>query len=76
MLGQRLKADGFRALDLTPGGDPWKDRFATAFDEVQELTVFTSALSCTLARCRGALRGLVKKLVKRPAADSAAPAGD
>jgi CelD/BcsL family acetyltransferase involved in cellulose biosynthesis len=76
MLGQRLKADGFRTLDLTPGGDPWKDRFATAFDEVQELTVFTSALSCTLARCRGALRGLLKKLVKRPAADSAAPAGD
>jgi CelD/BcsL family acetyltransferase involved in cellulose biosynthesis len=47
-LGQLLSRAGTRFLDLTPGGDEWKERFANAHDEVQVLTVFRSA---TLKRC-------------------------
>lgn len=42
-LGQCLLQEGKRALDLTPGGDPWKERFANAHDEVHVLTVYRSA---------------------------------
>jgi CelD/BcsL family acetyltransferase involved in cellulose biosynthesis len=42
MLGVELAKQGFDALDLTPGGDPYKERFATDRDEVHILTVFLS----------------------------------
>ena len=41
-LGLLLSQQGFAALDLTPGGDPYKDRFATHYDEAHLLTVFLS----------------------------------
>jgi CelD/BcsL family acetyltransferase involved in cellulose biosynthesis len=40
MLGVELVQQGFETLDLTPGGDPYKERFATDRDEVHVLTVF------------------------------------
>ncbi len=40
MLGVELAKQGFDALDLTPGGDAYKERFATDRDEVHILTVF------------------------------------
>jgi CelD/BcsL family acetyltransferase involved in cellulose biosynthesis len=42
MLGVELAKQGFDALDLTPGGDAYKERFATDHDEVHVLTVFLS----------------------------------
>lgn len=42
MLGVELAQQGFDTLDLTPGGDPYKERFATDHDEVHILTVFLS----------------------------------
>jgi CelD/BcsL family acetyltransferase involved in cellulose biosynthesis len=42
MLGVELAQQGFDALDLTPGGDLYKERFATDHDEVHILTVFLS----------------------------------
>ena len=42
MLGVELAKQGFDTLDLTPGGDPYKDRFATDYDEVHILTIFLS----------------------------------
>ena len=39
MLGEQLAKQGYSALDMTPGG-PWKERFATAHEDVHVLTVF------------------------------------
>jgi len=41
-LGEQLLLEGRSVLDLTPGGDSWKERFANAHDEVQTLTIFRS----------------------------------
>lgn len=42
MLGVELAQQGFDALDLTPGGDAYKERFATDHDQVHVLTIFLS----------------------------------
>ncbi len=41
-LSEHLLKDGKNVLDLTPGGDPWKDRFSNAHDEVAEVIVYRS----------------------------------
>lgn len=41
-LCERLFEDGKTVLDLTPGGDPWKERFANSHDEVAELIFYRS----------------------------------
>ncbi len=38
LFAEELAEEGITHLDLTPGGDAWKDRFATEFQEVYELT--------------------------------------
>jgi len=43
LLSEHLLGEGMAVLDLTPGGDPWKERFANAHDEVAELCVYSSA---------------------------------
>lgn len=42
MLGVELAQQGFDTLDLTPGGDAYKERFATDHDQVHILTIFLS----------------------------------
>ncbi|MBU2704430.1 GNAT family N-acetyltransferase [Zooshikella marina] len=37
MLCELLAQEGMSCFDLTPGGDPWKNRFATTYDTVYEL---------------------------------------
>lgn len=39
LLGSQLAADRIDVLDLTPGGDPYKEHFASDHDEVFELTM-------------------------------------
>jgi CelD/BcsL family acetyltransferase involved in cellulose biosynthesis/RimJ/RimL family protein N-acetyltransferase len=39
-LCKMLMDEGCNQLDLTPGGDPYKERFANAWDEVHTLAVF------------------------------------
>ena len=46
-LIRRLREDGIAALDLTPGGDPWKERFATHHDTVYEATLYPSVVART-----------------------------
>jgi len=41
-LAQMLMQEGYKQLDLTPGGDSYKDRFANAEDEVHTLAVYPS----------------------------------
>lgn len=44
MLGKLLVEQGYEWIDLTPGGDPYKERFANDWDEVYTLTVFGGAV--------------------------------
>ena len=44
MLGQMLASEGVAVLDLTPGGDFYKDRLATRHDEVNEVVISNSYL--------------------------------
>ena len=62
-LGQLLAQAGTKALDLTPGGDEWKERFANAHDDVHVLTVFRSA---GMRRCHE-LQADMRALLKRTA---------
>ncbi|SIT75415.1 GNAT family N-acetyltransferase [Pontibacter indicus] len=39
MLGRCLSNEGYNIFDLTPGGDGYKERFATAYDQVYSLVV-------------------------------------
>lgn len=42
LVAQTLSGKGQSWLDLTPGGDPWKERFATHHDEVLELNAWAN----------------------------------
>jgi GNAT superfamily N-acetyltransferase len=39
LLGEQLAQQGITTFDLTPGGDPWKERFASRHDQVHTLRV-------------------------------------
>lgn len=43
LLGRQLIDEGCAQLDLTPGGDPWKERFANNHDSVYRLVVHKRA---------------------------------
>jgi len=59
-LAQMLIGEGYKQLDLTPGGDPYKDRFANGFDEVHTLTVFFSQRQRTKEAIRAGFTRAVK----------------
>ena len=63
-LSELLLQEGREMLDLTPGDDPWKERFASAHDEVAEATIYRSRWTRAAAYV---LRGL-KRRGKRYAA--------
>ena len=63
-LGAALSEQGFSSLDLTPGG-AWKDRFATTFDEVLEVTVHFSSAAARRARWVVALEAVASKMLNR-----------
>jgi CelD/BcsL family acetyltransferase involved in cellulose biosynthesis len=44
-LSEQLLTDHYSVLDLTPGSDPWKERFANAHDEVAEAILYRSVLA-------------------------------
>lgn len=43
-LAKMLAEEGYERLDLTPGGEAYKDRFANGADTVHSLTVFPTAM--------------------------------
>lgn len=45
LLGKMLLEQGYEWIDLTPGGDPYKERFANAWDDVYTLSIFGGAIS-------------------------------
>ena len=40
LLVQRLHTEGYSILDLTPGPDPFKERFAGGYEDVQVLSIY------------------------------------
>jgi CelD/BcsL family acetyltransferase involved in cellulose biosynthesis len=55
-LASHLLEDGKQVLDLTPGGDAWKARYATEYDVVAEVTIYRSRLTHVVAVTSQALR--------------------
>jgi CelD/BcsL family acetyltransferase involved in cellulose biosynthesis len=66
MLGVELAQQGFDTLDLTPGGDPYKERFATDHDEAHILTIFLSerALPKQIAELKVQSKSIAKRVLK------------
>ncbi len=63
LLGKLLAEEGVECLDLTPGGDPWKERFANDHDEVLEVSVHSSAFGRARSRLPIAVRTGVRKIL-------------
>lgn len=72
LLFQRLARDGLRRVDLTPGGDAWKNRFATGSDCVHELEIHRSLYRRSLHLLEHRLRKIAKKIFRRHSAASVA----
>jgi len=64
LLAQQLAAQGFAALDLTPGGE-YKERFATSHERVYSLTVFFSRKQFLAAVALQAVRSLASRALAR-----------
>jgi CelD/BcsL family acetyltransferase involved in cellulose biosynthesis len=63
LLGLQLSEEGIRELDLTPGGDSYKDRFATHHDEVHRLTVYFSNTERLKDQAKGAAHRAAKTMM-------------
>ena len=55
-----LLGEGKEVLDLTSGGDPWKERFANDYDEVAEVMLYRSVAGLMRADLRDGLARLAK----------------
>jgi len=61
-LGLLLHEEGFTNLDLTPGGDPYKEDRATRYDDAHELTVFLDKKALAAHRRSLRLQAFEKKV--------------
>lgn len=59
-----LLEEGRRCLDLTPGGDPWKERFANAHDQVSTLDVYPSNAQAMRIRLTERLHGYARAFLR------------
>lgn len=70
MLGVQLAAERMPLLDLTPGGDRYKEHFASGHDVVSELTIYSSAwgrlATATRQGCKTLAKALLDKAGWRP----------
>lgn len=53
-------ADGLQLLDLTPGGDAWKDSMATTYQPAAEAMIHASSLQAQMRRPREHLRSILR----------------
>jgi len=65
MLGVHLAAQQMPLLDLTPGGDGYKEHFATAHDHVSTLTIHRDLRSFLLTAARQRLIDAARTLATR-----------
>lgn len=61
LLAQMLSVEGYSILDLTPGGDPYKDRSADDYDEVHLLRVYESPLTRLAAHAVRGMENVARK---------------
>jgi CelD/BcsL family acetyltransferase involved in cellulose biosynthesis len=64
LLAQALMREGFEQFDLTPGGDPYKERFANAADLVYRLDVFPHRPAKWKAAARNSIEQIGKKTLR------------
>ncbi|WP_127996427.1 GNAT family N-acetyltransferase [Piscinibacter defluvii] len=64
-LAECLLQSGIDTIDLTPGGDAWKERFANAHDEVYELSLFARPFQAWRRDVRTSLESLLKSALVR-----------
>lgn len=72
LLGQQLADDGVSCLDLTPGGDPWKERFANDHTNALELTIHASRTARFIDTLPDRLRSGAKRVIGKTGLDPAA----
>ena len=65
LLSDLLASEGIEALDLTPGGDPWKERFATAHEEAADVTLYRSGRARRAAESAGQVLEWGKRIAAR-----------
>jgi CelD/BcsL family acetyltransferase involved in cellulose biosynthesis len=65
MLGAFLDKENFSMLDLTPGGDEYKEMFATQHDTVFEFFLFPGYFSFLYTQVKLSTRIWAKSMVKR-----------
>jgi len=63
LLVESLARDGFQVLDLTPGGDSYKDRFANDQVEVQEFKFYPKLSSALVIKFKQTLKRILKKII-------------
>jgi len=61
---RQLAQEGLSILDLTPGGDPWKERFANEHDTVLSLTVYPDWRAALTVRLKNRLDSLARGLLE------------
>ena len=61
MLVERLHAEGYSVLDLTPGPDPFKKRFAGAYEDVQVLSIYFKQREWMKAKLRQQSKAMAKE---------------
>ena len=61
MLALMLHKQGIRFIDLTPGGDEWKERFATEHDTVTLATLYRSRLTARKLNLERSARKIAKR---------------
>ncbi len=64
-LSENMIGEGKEVLDLTPGGDAWKERFANAHDEVAEVVVYNSKRAQLQAGAQDSFMHLAKQSAAR-----------
>ncbi len=64
MLGQMLREQGYCQLDLTPGGEPYKERFANAFDQVHTLAIYPTPVRRWMGLARHHAEAGAKRFLK------------
>jgi CelD/BcsL family acetyltransferase involved in cellulose biosynthesis len=68
-LAHDLARRGYSSIDLTPGRDPFKNEWATCFDEVDTLRVFFSAPRFAIRTTVSAAQRAAKAALARTGAD-------
>lgn len=63
MMVEYLHAEGFSILDLTPGPDPFKERFAAEYEDVNVLAVYFKQREWIKAKVRERTHAITKEVL-------------